>query len=80
VPALEKPRVGQQSSLWLDRRLKGCTGPLRYARDRLSEFVGMPKGDALTRIFFKLHHYENREERRTLANFHSPENRKGSVY
>jgi hypothetical protein len=30
---------------------------LRYARDRISEFAGAPEGDALTRIFFKLHHY-----------------------
>jgi hypothetical protein len=37
-----------------ERRIKN----LRYERDRISEFTGTPEGDALTRIFFKLHHVQ----------------------
>jgi hypothetical protein len=36
---------------------RGVSKKLRCARDRISEFVGTPEDDALTRIFVKLHHY-----------------------
>jgi hypothetical protein len=48
------PKQDQQGRALTHERRGGQTSGA--TRNRISEFTGTPEGDALTRIFFKLHH------------------------